>query len=394
MVVLTVSASACLPGVFSQNNPDAAEETPDAGHPDAGMSDAGGADAGLPFDAGNDAGSVARYVYVATGSSVSTFELELDGGTLAPLGAVSTGGGSTFAAVNPAHTQLYVVGSGSTGLVKAYAINPADGGLTFLNEVSTEGTGPSHVVVDRSGKWVLAANNGSGSVAVLPVHADGMLGAATDSEDTGVNAHQIVVDPANKFVFVPTLGGDCVLQYVFDADAGLLTANTPAKIDTVTDAGPRHMDFHPNGKFAYLINERNNTMTAYAFDAVVGTLSEVQTVNTLPSGFADTSYCADVHVHPNGKFLYGSNRGHNSIVVFALNPSTGEMTLVEHVPTGGDWPRNFTIDPSGTLLFVANQYSGDIHAFAINQSDGKLTPLGEATMVSGPAFVGIVTQPR
>lgn len=386
MFVLSFAAvtSACLPGVISSSGTDAAAKIPDAGLFDSGLSD----------DAGTDAGDVTRYVYVATGSSVATFALELEGGTLAPLGAVSTGGGSTFAAANSTHTKLYVVGAGATGLVKAYDINPDDGGLTFLNEVSSEGTGPSHVVVDRSGKWVMAANNGSGSVAVLPVQSDGTLGASTDTEDTGVNAHQIVVDPANKFVFVPTLGGDCVMQYVFDADAGLLTANATPKVATVTDAGPRHMDFHPNGKFAYLINERNNTMTAYAFDAVTGTLSEVQTVNTLPSGFVDTSYCADVHVHPNGKFLYGSNRGHNSIVVFSLNPSTGEMTLVEHVPTGGDWPRNFTVDPSGTLLFVANQYSGDIHGFAINQNDGKLTPLGEAAMLSGPAFVGIVTQPK
>ena len=365
----------------------------------------GGGDGGAGGDGGSgggdsgpqpDAGAPGTAVVYVGGNTISIFTLDLATGALTSRGT-ATAASPSFLAVNPARTALYAVEEGSPGRVNAFSITRSGatlGALTSLGGVGSGGNGPAHVSVDRTGKWVLAANYGSGTVAVLPVQSNGGLAAAVDTESPGANAHLITVDPGNQFAFVPCLGVDRVAQFAFNATTGQLTANAVASVATAAGAGPRHLDFRPGGGFAYLINEKNETMTALSYDATQGRLTPVQTLPALPAGAptAGTSG-AEVLVHPSGKFVYGSNRGNNTIVGFALDAGTGMMTLIGHTPTGGNTPRSFAIDPSGNLMLVANQGSGNIHAFRIDQTTGVLTVLMPVTNVTVPAFVGIVMLP-
>jgi 6-phosphogluconolactonase len=332
--------------------------------------------------------------------NVSIYRMNPTTGALTMQGpAVAAGSNPSFLAVDPGRQFLYAVNEGTSGRVVAFSINQTTGALTRLNDVSSQGVGPAHLSVDGSGRWVLVANyasNNPGTVAVLPVLAGGRVGDATDSETFAQNSnpHSIMADPANRFVFVPRKGLDSIAQFRFDAAAGTLTPGTPAAVMTATGAGPRHMDFHPSAKFAYVINEINDTVNAYTYDAANGQLAPLQTISTLPVGYdGGANSCADVHVHPSGKFLYGSNRGHNSIVVYGIDQSTGMLTFKAHQPTMGTTPRNFHVDPKGGLLLAANQGSGTIVSFAINQDTGLLTPTGASTTVNSPAYVGVVYLP-
>jgi 6-phosphogluconolactonase len=203
-------------------------------------------------------------------------------------------------------------------------------------------------------------------------------------------AHQIRSDPGNRFVYVPLKGGPAVAQLVFDPATGRMKPNVPPQVAAAAGAGPRHLDFHPNGRFAYVINELDLTMTAYAYDAKTGLLRELQVLPTLPPA-ADKvgASCADVHVLANGRFLYGSNRGHNSIVIYRLGDD-GRMTLVGHESRGINRPRNFTIDPTNTLMLVANQDAASVTIFRIDQNNGTLTPVGKPVPAGmNPSFVGV-----
>jgi 6-phosphogluconolactonase len=353
-------------------------------------------DGGAP-DSGGPAPAGPLYAYASGyGANISIFTVDPTTGALTLKASPSaTVASPSFLAVNRASTNLYAVSEVAVGRVAAYTIDAKTGGITYLNDVSSKGNGPAHVWVDATSKWVLTANYGDGFVAVLPVQAGGRLGEATDSQLVGTNAHMIVADPTNKFVYVPCKGADYIAQFTFDAVAGKLVPNTAVpKVKTKAGAGPRHIAFHPNGKLAYLINESNSTMTGYALDGTTGVLTEIETLSTLPAGgFAGVNTGAEVWVHPSGKFVYGSNRGHDSIVVFAIDPVTGKMTLKGHTKTTGTMPRDFTLDPKGTFLYAANQGSGTIVPFKIDPAQGTLGAPGASVGVTQATFVGLVHLP-
>lgn len=301
----------------------------------------------------------------------------------------------SFLALHPNRRFLYAVGEvGKGGTVSAFAIDGKTGLLTLLNQQSTRGSGPCHVAVDKTGKCVLVANYGGGSVAALPVGDDGKLGESASffqhegssvnpQRQKGPHAHGVTFDPAQRFAFVPDLGLDKVMIYKLDAAKAALTPNDPAFITIKPGAGPRHAAFHPSGKWLYVINEMGNTIAA--FDA--NKFTEFQSVPTLPADFTAKSFTAEIEVHPSGKFLYGSNRGHDSIAVFAVDSQTGELTFVEHQSTQGKAPRNFAIDPTGKFLLAANQDSNNVVVFRIAADTGRLTPTGQSLEVPIPVCV-------
>ena len=331
-------------------------------------------------------------------------ELDLASGKLSePVLAVETKNPS-FLAIHPSKRFLYAVGeqhSNKESAVSAFSLDPKTGALKFLNEESPGGKGPCHLVVDKAGKNVLAANYGGGSCCCLPIGDDGKLGEAfvvqhkgkgTDPKrQEGPHAHSINLDAANRFAFVADLGLDKELMYRFDPAKGTLTPNDPPAVDVAAGAGPRHFAFHPDGKHAYAINELANTINVFDYDPDKGALKTRQTISTLPKDFKKPSYTAEVVVHPSGKFVYGSNRGHDSIAIFACDPKTGELTAVGHsaeVKT----PRNFAIDPTGTYLLAGAQDAGHIKVFRINQKTGELDLIG-TTDVPSPVCIRMMAKP-
>ncbi len=343
-------------------------------------------------------------VYIGTYSSgdddgIHVYRLDMATGALAHQSSIGGIDNPSFLDIAPNRRFLYAIGEVSAvgdrpgGAVAAFAIDQQSGALTHINTESTVGTGPCHISIDRAGQYALVANYGGGSVAILPIREDGSLGAATDfvqhegssvnpGRQEGPHAHSIMVSPNNKHALAPDLGIDKVLIYAIDHDEGTLVAQTPAEI--APGSGPRHLAFHPDSQRAYVINELSNTITAFDYDADAGTLATTQTISTLPEGYAEVSHTADIHVHPTGRFLYGSNRGHDSIAVYAIAQDTGQLALVEIVPTGGANPRNFGLDPTGTYLIVGNHSTDDIFTFKIDQDTGKLTPTGHKAEVPSP----------
>jgi len=258
--------------------------------------------------------------------------------------------------------------------------------------VSAKGDGPAHVSTDRTGKFAFVANYGGGTVAVLPIGPGGALGDAVDTHDHGggnAHPHEVVIDPANKFAFVPNLGLDTVTSYAFDATTGKLTDSGAGPLHAAAGAGPRHMDFHPTAPYAYVIDELNSTMTALSYDAAKGKLTSIQALSTLPAGYEGQNTCAEVQVAPSGKFVYGSNRGHDSIVTFRV-AGDGKLSLVGHQSTMGKTPRHFQVEPTGRLLLAANQDSGTIVTFYVDAEKGTLTPTGKTVTVDSPEYVGVV----
>jgi 6-phosphogluconolactonase len=307
----------------------------------------------------------------------------------------------TYLALHPNDKFLYAVGEVSkfggkkAGAVSAFAIDAKTGKLTALNQQSSGGDGPCHLALDEKGRCVVVANYGGGSVEALPVKKDGSLGEPgtfIQHEGTSVNksrqqaphGHCILVDPSQKFALACDLGLDKVLIYKLDAARAKLTANDPAFGTVAPGSGPRHLAFHPNGKFAYVINEMSCTMTAFRWDGKRGELKEIQTISTLPGEVQRGYSTAEVYVHPNGKFVYGSNRGHDTIVVFACDEKSGKLSLVEHQPTQGKTPRHFGIDPKGKFLLAENQDSSTVIVFRIDENSGKLRPTGDKIEVGAP----------
>ncbi len=323
-------------------------------------------------------------------STITWFSVDAATGALFPSGSIAALGASpSFLAHNEAMTNLYAVDENATGRVGAYTIDRSSGALAFLNAVSSGGNGPAFVAVDGTGRFVLVANYGDGTVSVLPVGTDGRVAAASDTRAAGAEAHMIVADPSNRFVFVPCKGADYVAQFVFDADAGKLTPNAAAYVSTAAGAGPRHLAFHPNGRFAYLINETNSTLTAYAFDSTAGTLAEIETQSTVSPGFNGTNTAAEVWVHPSGRWVLGSNRGDDTIVAFAIASSTGKMTMTGFTKAGGATPRDFAFDPTGTWLYAADQDSGLVVPFRFDAAQGSLSALGGASTVPSVSYIGL-----
>ena len=296
----------------------------------------------------------------------------------------------SFLAVDATSQHLYAVDENTPGQVGAYDIDPTTGALSFLGAVSSGGDGPPFVTVD--GPWVLVANYTSGIVSVLPVHSDGSLGALVDTEAPGAETHMILPDPSDHFVFVPCKGADFVAQFTFDATTGQLTPNAVPTMATAVGAGPRHLAFHPNGTIACLIDETDSTMSELAFDTVAGTLSILQTVSTRPAGATVTNTAAEVHVHPSGQWLFGSNRGDDDIVVFPLD-ATGHMGAPTFTKSGGTTPRDFALDATGSFLYVANQGTGNVVVFRFDASTGALTPTGATEPADAASFIGLAALP-
>jgi 6-phosphogluconolactonase len=333
-----------------------------------------------------------RFVYFGTytgGASKGIYQARFDpamGRITAPQLAAEVVS-PAFLAVHPDRPLLYAVNEVGSfkgqpgGAVSAFLIDAETGGLTLLNQESSRGGGPCHLTVDPSGRGVMVANYGGGSIAVLPFRPGGELGPATtfvQHSGSGVNAqrqaaphaHGIYVDPASQFVFVPDLGLDRVLVYRWEPATQRLEPNDPAAAVLAPGAGPRHFVFHPGGRFAYVINELLNTVTAFAYDPQSGSLRELQTITTLPEGFRGENSTAEIAVHPSGRFLYGSNRGHDSLVTYLIDATTGKLSLVGHSATGGRTPRNFAIEPSGGWILVANQDSNNIVVFRVDPQTG------------------------
>lgn len=283
------------------------------------------------------------------------------------------------------------------GAASAFTIDPDTHALTLVNHQPTHGAHPCYVSVDQSGRWLLVANYGGGSVTVLPINGDA-LGAPSDvvkhegtpTHHDAPHAHAILSDPAGGYVLAPDCGLDRVFVYTLDTEQGKLLAHTPPWAMLVPGAGPRHLAFHPNGVYLYCINERNSTLTAFRYDAASGVLDEIHTLSTLPDSFSGRNSCADIHIHPSGRFVYGSNRGHDSIAIFTVDPETGGIQAAGHMPTGGRTPRNFGLDPSGSFLLAANQDSGTVVTFRVDQETGALSETGLVTNIPSPVCLCIV----
>ncbi|MFN4261883.1 MAG: lactonase family protein [Gemmataceae bacterium] len=347
-------------------------------------------------------------VYIGTytrGDSKGIYLLELDlaSGKLTDKGLAGAVAHPSFLAIHPNKRYLYAVSEVATvdgqkgGGVTAFAIDPKTGKLTELNRQLSGGTGPCHLVVDQEGKAVLVANYGSGSVASLPLQADGRLKEAASviqhegssvnpQRQQGPHAHSINLDANNRYAMAADLGLDKVLVYRFDPAQGTLTPSDPPSVSTVAGGGPRHFAFHPNGRNAYTNNEILSSVTAFQYDPDKGILKELQTLSTLPKNFKGNNSTAEIQVHPSGKFLYVSNRGHDSIAIFAIGPD-GKLTAQGHQSTQGKTPRNFGIDPTGTYLLAANQATDNVVAFRIDPETGQLTPTGSSVNVPAPVCV-------
>jgi 6-phosphogluconolactonase len=345
-------------------------------------------------------------VYVGTYTSgksegIYLYRLNLSSGELKHAATTKGVKDPSFLAIAPSRRYLYAVNEveefagKKSGAVSAFAIDQRTGELRFLNQQPTLGGAPCYVVVDQTGRFVLAANYVGGNFAVLPVRSDGTLGEATDvkqdlgssinaDRQEGPHAHCIVLDATNRFAYACDLGTDKIMIYRFDARRGKLIPNGTPSVQVKPGAGPRHLTFHPGGKYAYLINELHATVTTFAHDRVRGNLKEVQTVPTLPKDFNGADTSADIHVSPDGRFVYCSNRGHDSIAAFKIDPRNGELTFIAHEPTGGKTPRNFAIDPTGTFLLAANQNSDSIVTFRLDPKTGRLGATGHVAEVPSP----------
>jgi len=340
---------------------------------------------------------------------IYVFRFNAATGKLAPIGLAAESNNPSFLAIHPNHRLLYAaievgdLDGQKSGAVAAYSIDRSTGKLTFLNQVSSHGAAPCHVTVDKTGKNLFVANYDGGSIAVLPIGADGKLGeasAAIQHHGSSVNkerqqephAHCIRPSPDNRFALVADLGLDEVLVYRFDPAKGTLTPNDPPFGKTPAGAGPRHFAFSPNGKFVYVINEIQCTASTFAYDAKNGALHLLDTISTLPDGYKVTTEdsTAELRVHPSGKFVYGSNRGHDSITVFAVDSASGTLKTLERVSTQGKTPRGFDIDPTGSYLIAANQNSDSLVVFQIDHNTGKLTPTGQKIEAFAPVDVEFV----
>jgi 6-phosphogluconolactonase len=338
---------------------------------------------------------------------IYSFRFDSSSGQLTPIGLAAEATNPSFLAIHPNRKYVYAVSEidnfngKRTGAVSAFTLDRDSGKLTFLNQVPSQGDGPCFVSVDATGRNVLVANYGGGSVAVLPIGPDGRLREASSSiQHTGKgtdpkrqekpHAHSINLSPDNRFAIATDLGLDEVLVYRFDANKGTLTPNDPPYASVKPGSGPRHFTFHPNGRFAYVINEMASTVTGFRWDKAKGVLTPIQTITTLPPDFHGETTTAEVRAHPSGKFLYGSNRGHDSIAAFSIDPSTGALTTIGQFPSGGKTPRNFNIDPTGAFLIAANQDTDNLAVFRIDPNTGKLTPTGLTSEVGRPVCVKFV----
>ena len=349
------------------------------------------------------------------GRGIHLFQVNRATGAMTPSGIHEMGTSPSCLTLNSDGTRLYSanetdrVGENKHGTVSAFAINPADGQLTLLNTVGSGGAGPTYVSIHPSGRFLLVANYFGGSVAVLPILADGRLGDATDTKiDTGkigptkatntppgsfafsghdrTHAHMIQADSAGRFVLHADLGLDQIFIWKFDLQAGTLTPNEPPAISLPPGDGPRHFHFHPNGRWFYSIQEEGSTIALLDYDVNLGRLTPRQTVSTLPPGFAGSNFCSEILVSDDGKFVYAGNRLHDSIGIFSIG-ANGELTFLGEEWTRGNYPRSFNFDPSGRFLYCCNQRADNIAIFEVDRKAGSLKFTGHYTPVGNPSII-------
>lgn len=343
--------------------------------------------------------------YTGSGSKgiyASTMDTQTGGLTEPQL--VAETDNPSFVALHPSGKYLYAVNEIGNydgtpwGSVSSFEILDAAGKLKWINTVSSRGGAPCHVVVDKAGKHVLVANYVGGNAAVFPVRADGGLaGASSEVRHTGSgvdksrqeapHAHSINLDAANTHAVVADLGLDKVMIYKYDAARGVLTPNEPPFVESNPGGGPRHFDFHPGGAHAFANNEMLSSVMAMRYDKESGALAEIVTLGTLPDQYFGSNSTAQTKVHPSGRFVYVSNRGHDSVAVFSFDAATGAMRQIQVEPTRGKTPRNFNITPDGRFLLAANQNSGSVNLFRIDLETGKLTPTALSLKVPNPVCV-------
>ncbi len=353
------------------------------------------------------------------GEGIYIFEMNPTNGALKQLSVVRNDANPSCVALDPSGTHLYSANETrkykgkNAGSVSAYSISRPDGGLKLLNTVSSEGEGPAHLSVHPSGKYVLVANYFGGSVAVLPIESGGSLGPAVDTkQDAGqvgaqhaasappgsfaisghdrTHAHMIQADPSGRFVLASDLGMDRIFVWQFDQKTGKLSPGKRPWVSVPSGDGPRHFAFHPNGRWVYSIQEEGSTLILFDYDAGTGALTARQTISTLPKGFAGTNYTSEVMVSFDGRFVYGANRLHDSIAVFAVG-KTGEATLIGETWTRGDYPRSFNIDPSGNYMYSCNQRGDAMTTFRINRKTGELVFTGDYTPIGTPSSIAFLT---
>jgi 6-phosphogluconolactonase len=347
---------------------------------------------------------VGTYTVKTTSKGIYAFDFDATTGKLTPMGLVAETTNPSFLALHPNGRFLYAVNEvgdyqgQKSGAVSAFAIDPASGKLTLLNQVATRGADPCYISLDKTGNHVLVANYNGGSVIVFPVLADGRLGEATTfiqheghsvnpQRQQGPHAHMIETSPDGRFALAADLGLDELLVYRYDAAKGTLAPNDPPYAKVTPGAGPRHFAFDPSGRFVYLLNEMETSVTAFSYEATSGVLRELQTESMLLKDAWARNTSAEIAVHPSGRFLYASNRGYENIAIFAIAPQKGTLTYVEQVSSQGEVPRNFAIDPTGSYLLAANQGSNNLVVFRIDTASGNLTPTGQELAIPSPVCI-------
>lgn len=336
-----------------------------------------------------------RTLYVGVGGwsgdtgKIHVLGLDIETAGLEPRQELAAGGVAAFMARSTDGRFAYVADEARATL-SSYAIDADTGQLSLLNTVSSAGH-PVYVALDASGRSLVTCFFAEAKTEVFAIEADGSLGASTCLVESGKESHSTVFDPSNRFLFVPTRGDNWIAQYSFDALARELNPNAPPHVAAVPGAGPRHLAFHPNGRFAYLVNELDLTLSSYTLEPASGTLTLLEgSVDAAPPGSSGGA-AADVHVHPGGEFLYVSNRQEDAsnLAIFAVDPASGRVQLVRHELTRGRTPRNFGLDPEGRLLIVGNQDSNEIALFRVGAGGGELTYLRSEPVSAGPFFIGI-----
>lgn len=331
----------------------------------------------------------------STNAGFSLAHFDTDTGELSAPELLLPARAPAFFEIHPDGRHLYTCNAGSPGAVSAYEIEPHTGQLTLLNSQPSGGGDPSYLSLDQTGKYAFVANYGAGNLAVFALQADGQLGERTafvqhtgssvdPRRQTHAYAHSIVASPDNHYVLVADLGVDKVFVYRFNPQDGSLKANDPPSARIAMGSGPRHLRFHPNGRWVYVLNELSSTIVCFNWNAATGKLGEFQTTSTLPADFLALNTAAEIIVHPGGKFLYASNRGHDSLAVFAIDPQSGWLKLVEHVPSGGKIPRNFTFDPTGKWILCSNHGSEKAAVFSVDENTGRLRQSGPPIPVPYP----------
>lgn len=338
---------------------------------------------------------VGTYTEKTGSKGIYAFDFDPATGMLAARGVVAETPNPSWVTVHPNGKYVYAANeAGRKSTITALSVDPKAAKFTQLNQVSAAGSDPCHLSLDKTGRYLFAANYGSGNVVVFPIQADGKLGEHTAAvKNTGTNgpnkgrqegphAHWVQPSPDNRFVFVSDLGLDAILSYRFDAAKGTLTPNDPPATKLAPGAGPRHAAFSPDGKFFYVVSELNNTVTAFSYDAAKGAFHELQALSTLPQGFHGRNDDAEITVHPSGRLVFASNRGHDTIAVFKVDPATGKLTSAGEYPTGGKEPRHFTLDPSGKFLLAENQNTNSIVVFRVDLTTGALSQVSKVDVPS------------